>query len=147
MKTLDVKFDKNNPVITDANKNVTKVGKFLRKYKLDELPQLFNILRGEMSFIGPRPLLAVYSRMFDRWEYYKFSARPGMTGLAQVYGNGVLSGQGRSYYDVVYTEKVGLLLDIKIFFKTFLVVLLGEEKTVKEPTKEEIEELKGRYDE
>ncbi|MBR1748004.1 MAG: sugar transferase [Clostridia bacterium] len=146
MKRTDVAFDKNRPVIGDDNVNVTRIGKILRKSKLDELPQLFNVLRGEMSFVGPRPLLSVYSKMYERWEYYKFSGRPGMTGLAQVNGNGSLSVRGRSYYDVVYNEKVSLLLDIKILCKTVLTVLFGEKRYLNEPAEEEITAIQKKYD-
>ena len=145
MKTLDVKFDKNNPVITDANKNVTKVGRFLRKYKLDELPQLFNILRGEMSFIGPRPLMPVYSEGYEKWEYRKFAQKPGMTGLAQTRGNGYLSIKARSYYDALYNENVTLGGDIKILLKTIAIIFRGEKYFLDEPDPALIEAMKEKY--
>ena len=145
MKTLDVKFDKNNPVIPDANKNVTRVGKVLRKFKLDELPQLFNILRGEMSFIGPRPLMPVYSEAYEKWEYMKFAQKPGMTGLAQTRGNGYLSIKARSYYDVVYNENVTFSGDIKILFKTIDIIFRGEKYFLDEPDPALIEAIKEKY--
>jgi len=146
MVSTDVPFNKKRQLIASDDQNVTRVGRFLRKTKIDELPQLLNIIRGDMSFIGPRPLMPVYSLSYEKWEYYKFSGKPGMTGLAQVNGNGVLSVQGRSYYDVLYNEKVSFLLDVKIFFKTIYVILRGEEKTLNEPKKEQIDEMRKRYD-
>ena len=89
MKSADVPFDKNKPVIKDNNDNLTKVGKFIRKFKIDELPQIFNVLKGDMCFIGPRPLLPVYDCEYQEWELIKFEMRPGLTGLSQVRGNGL----------------------------------------------------------
>ena len=145
MKTVDVRFDKNNPVITDANSNVTRVGKVLRKYKLDELPQLFNVLKGEMSFVGPRPLMPVYSAAYEKWEYKKFCGKPGMTGLGQVNGNGYLSIPARSYYDVYYNEHVSLKLDIKILFKTVITIFKGEKHYLNEPDPALIAAMKEKY--
>lgn len=146
MKSTDIKFNKDKPIIPDDNENLTWIGGLLRKTKLDELPQLFNILRGEMSFVGPRPLMPVYSKMFRKWEFYKFSGRPGMTGLAQVNGNGHLSVIGRNYYDILYNERVNFFLDVWIVFKTFLVIFFGEGHFKREPTKEQIKALVERYD-
>lgn len=145
MITKDIVFDKNNAVIDENNINVTRIGKFLRKFKLDELPQLLNILRGDMSFIGPRPLLPVYSEGFERWEYYKFKGRPGMSGLAQVNGNGYLTIPARSYYDIIYNENVSFFLDCRIFFKTISTVFIGEKRYLREPTAEELNAVKLRY--
>ncbi len=145
MTTKDIDFDKNNAVIDENNINVTRVGKILRKFKLDELPQLLNVIRGDMSFIGPRPLLSVYSESFERWEYYKFKGRPGMSGLAQINGNGYLSSPARSYYDIIYNEKVSFFLDCKIFFKTIRTIVRGEKRYLKEPTAEQLDEVKERY--
>lgn len=146
MKAKNVAFDKFNPVIEDDNENVTRVGKILRKYKLDELPQLINVLIGDMSFVGPRPLLPIYSATYEKWEYMKFASRPGMTGLAQVNGNGYLSIQGRSYYDIYYNEHISFITDCKIFFKTLFTVLSGEKKYLKEPPAELIAEMKAKYE-
>lgn len=145
MVTKDIKFDKNNAVIDENNINVTKIGKFLRKYKLDELPQLLNVIRGDMSFIGPRPLLPVYSDSYERWEFFKFKGKPGMSGLAQVNGNGYLSIPARSYYDIIYNEKVSFFLDVKIFFKTIGTVIHGEKKYLREPSKEALNAVRVKY--
>lgn len=145
MKTKDIDFDKNNAVIEDTNANVTGVGKFLRKFKLDELPQLLNVLKGDMSFIGPRPLLPVYSNGYERWEFYKFSGKPGMSGLAQVNGNCYLTIPARSFYDIIYNENVSFFLDVKIFFKTLFTVFTGEKRYLREPTEEEINAIREKY--
>ncbi len=145
MYSANVEFDMEHAVIDGGNSNVTRVGRLLRKFKVDELPQLFNILKGDMSFIGPRPLLPVYSPKYERWEFQKFLCKPGLSGLSQVNGNGYLRVKTRSYYDVLYSEKVSLWLDIKILFKTIAVILLGEKSQMKEVTDEEIEEMRVKY--
>lgn len=141
MTTLDVKFDIDNPVVDGDDAHVTGVGRFLRKFKLDELPQLFNILRGEMSFIGPRPLLTVYMERYEDWETYKLTVKPGLTGLGQVNGNGYLGLAERSYYEVKYALDMSFILDVEIFFKTFGVVFAGEEKFLRHVEPERIEQI------
>ena len=126
MKSDHVEYDKNRRVIRDDNPNLTKVGKVIRKFKLDELPQLFNILRGEMCIIGPRPLLPVFDRDYEDWELAKFEMRPGLTGLGQVYGNGHLNIKSRKFYDAYYVLHVNPIMDIKIALKTAAVMLVGE---------------------
>lgn len=145
MKSTDVKFDTDHAVIEDDNPSVTAVGKVLRKLKLDETPQLFNILKGDMSFIGPRPLMPVYLEEYEEWERHKFDVKPGLSGLAQTNGNGHLEKQGRSYYDVYYAQNVSFGLDVKLFFKTFGVILKGEERFLKNVPEEKIEEMKRKY--
>lgn len=145
MKTTDVAFDTDHAVIEDDNPSVTPVGRVLRKLKIDEVPQLFNILKGDMSFIGPRPLMPVYLEEYEEWEKHKFDVKPGLSGMAQVSGNGYLEKQGRSYYDVLYAENISLGLDIKLFFKTFLVILKGEEYCLKNVSEEQIQEMKRKY--
>ena len=128
MRSTEVKFDKDHPVISDKNANVTKVGKIIRKFKIDELPQLLNVLKGDMCFIAPRPLLPVYDSDYKDWELLKFEMRPGLTGLGQVNGNGYLSIEDRKYYDAYYAMHVSFGLDVKIFFRTLGVILFGEKK-------------------
>ena len=123
-------FDIDNPVIKSNNSSVTAVGKVIRRLKIDELPQLFNILKGDMSFVGPRPFVDVYLNRYQGWEYAKFAVRPGLTGLAQVKGNGHLSREERSYYDITYTT-CNWWIDFVILFKSAFVVLLGEKKFYK----------------
>lgn len=142
MKRADVAFDKNNPVISDSNANLTKVGKVIRKFKIDELPQLFNVLKGDMCIIAPRPLLPVYDGDYADWEIVKFEMRPGMTGLGQVYGNGYLDMKDRKYYDVYYVMHASPLLDLKIIFKTIGVILRGEKRYLRPVTEQEYRRLK-----
>lgn len=147
MKSDHVRFDKNAPVIQDNNPNLTKVGKFIRKFKIDELPQLFNIIKGDMCIIGHRPFLPVYDCEYENWELVKFTIRPGLTGLSQVRGNGYLSIKERNYYDAYYATHASLFLDIKIFFKTIGVLLVGEKRFLKHVTEEEYAALEKLVEE
>ncbi|MFY4775150.1 sugar transferase [Metabacillus sp. RGM 3146] len=125
---------------TDAEKNgaqwaskddprVTKIGAFIRKTRIDELPQLYNVLKGEMSLIGPRPERPMFTESFER-EIPGFSQRlavkPGLTGWAQVNGGYDISPKEKLQYDLYYISKMDFLLDIKIIFKTIRVIFTGE---------------------
>ncbi len=113
--------------LKDAEKYITKSGRFLRKTSLDELPQLVNVLLGDMSFVGPRPLIPEEKEIRElRKEYNVYSVRPGITGLAQVNGRDNLSISEKALFDKEYIDKQSLSLDIKILFKTVLVVLKRE---------------------
>ncbi len=114
--------------VDQNKKSVPPPGKLLRRFKLDELPQLLNILAGEMSFIGPRPYVVTESRGLDEERY---QMRPGMTGLAQVNGNSELTWEERTAYDVEYVRNFSLALDLKILLKTAKVIVLGENSCVK----------------
>ena len=107
---------------------VTRVGSVLRRWKLDELPQLINVLKGDMSLVGPRPCLPQLLNEMDEESKLRFNVRPGLTGWAQVKGNVALSWAARWAYDVEYVKSQSFLLDIKILSKTILVVFLGEER-------------------
>lgn len=131
MRSTEVSFNVNRAVIDDDNANLTRIGRFLRKYKIDELPQLFNVLIGDMSIVGPRPLMPVYLDNYHGWERAKFAEKPGMTGYAQVNGNGYLSRKERSYYDVFYSKNLNFWLDIKIIFLTIKVIIKGENACTK----------------
>lgn len=141
MYGTNVAFDKERPVISDDNINVTRVGKFIRKVKLDESIQLLNILKGEMSFVGPRPLKVEYYDSYTDWEKRKLLVKPGLTGLSQIKGNGFLNIKERNYYDVVYAEKPKFFLDVKIFFTTFAIIFRGEERYINHVEPELINEL------
>jgi len=145
MKTTDVPFDINHPVIENNNANLTKAGKWIRRFKLDEFLQLLNVLRGEMSLIGPRPLKEEYLAYYEPWELQKFDVKPGMSGLAQVRGNGHLSAKERSYYDVEYAKHRSLKLDVEIFFKTIRVVLLGEDKYIRHVSEKNMQRVVLEY--
>ncbi|MBR6785584.1 MAG: sugar transferase [Clostridia bacterium] len=113
--------------LKEANSVITKSGRILRKTSLDEMPQLFNVLSGKMSFVGPRPLIPEEKEIRQiRKELGVYSVRPGITGLAQVNGRDMLSAKEKALFDKEYVEKQSLLFDIKIMFKTVLVVLKRE---------------------
>ncbi len=119
--------------MTDLNPNsknevhsltrVTKAGAFIRKYSLDEVLQLVNVLKGDMSIIGPRPLLVEYLPLYDDIQKMRHNVRPGITGWAQVKGRNSLSWNQKFEYDVWYVKNLSLSLDIKIFFLTILKVI------------------------
>ena len=102
----------------------TILGKFLRKSSLDELPVLINVLKGEMSLVGPRPLLIKYSNRFNSFQNRRHEVLPGITGLAQIKGRNQISWEEKFIYDVQYIDEHNFLLDIKILFKTMKHVLL-----------------------
>jgi len=121
---------------------ITKVGKFLRKTSLDELPQIINILKGEMSFIGPRPALEETHNTFEQNEKLRVLMKPGISGLAQVNGRNELSWPKRVKYDLEYVNNFNLWLDIKILFQTIYVILTRKGIKMGQTT----EELYGRKD-
>ena len=109
---------------------VIAVGRIFRRLKIDELPQILNVLKGDMSLIGPRPCMRQTFEAMEEWAKERAKVRPGLTGLAQVSGGVLLSWDQRSRLDVRYVRECSALLDIRILLKTVAVVLLGEEKFV-----------------
>ena len=124
-KTMNDKTDEHGNLLSDA-KRLTKIGGFVRKTSLDEIPQLLNILFGDMSLIGPRPLLLKYLPYFTDKERGRHSVRPGISGLAQVNGRNTVSWNDRLAFDVAYVENLSFKLDLKILFKTVLKVISSE---------------------
>lgn len=123
-RTMTVKtVDENGKPLSDMER-MTKIGSFLRKTSLDELPQFVNVLKGEMSFIGPRPLLCEYLDYYNSEQMRRHEVRPGITGWAQVNGRNAISWEGKFSYDVYYVDNMSLMLDLKIVFKTIKNVLL-----------------------
>lgn len=113
--------------LSEADECITRSGRFLRKTSLDELPQLFNVLNGTMSFVGPRPLIPEEEHIRNlRREYNVFSVRPGVTGWAQVNGRDCLTDEEKAAFDQEYVKCHSIFFDIKILFKTALVVLTGK---------------------
>lgn len=112
--------------ISQNDSRITKVGAFLRDWSLDELPQLFNILKGDMSIIGPRPTLMYQVERYDERQRGRLDMKPGVTGWAQVNGRNELRWTDRIEYDLWYVNNWSLALDIKILFSTFSVVLKRE---------------------
>ncbi len=109
-----------------GHEGVTRVGRVIRRLKIDELPQLLNVLAGDMSLVGPRPAVARRVREYDALQRRRLEVRPGMTGWAQVNGNTEISWDERIELDVWYVDHRSLLLDLRILCRTLLVVLLGE---------------------
>ena len=124
---------------------LTKFGRTLRNLSLDELPELFNILRGDMSFVGPRPLLVKYLPLYSERQAHRHDVRPGLTGLAQVNGRNLLSWNEKFEYDVKYVEEESLPLDVKIVFKTVGNVLKRE--GISSESSATMEEFTGNGDE
>jgi len=112
-------------VVSENDPRVTKIGKILRKYSLDELPQLLNVILGDMSLVGPRPELPEHYKLYSEWEKKRLNVLPGMTGLAQVNGRNALSWSERKKFDVIYVENENLRLYFNILFKTFKQVIKG----------------------
>lgn len=110
---------------------VTRTGKLLRRFKIDELPQIINILRGDMSFVGPRPSLPDLVTQIAPEYHRRYNVRPGLTGLAQTNGNVFIDWEERCKHDLAYIDTLSLWTDIKIVFKTVLVVLIGEDRFVR----------------
>ena len=123
-RTMADKRDSEGRPLPDAER-LTGLGSFLRRTSIDELPQLINILRGEMSFVGPRPQLAEFLPHYTEKEKLRHTVRPGLTGLAQIKGRNSIPWSERFELDVEYAESVSLLLDLKIVFLT-LITLLGK---------------------
>jgi len=121
-RTMTEARDQNGRLLPDEER-LTPLGSFLRRTSLDELPQLWNILRGDLSFIGPRPLLEHYLPYYTPAEHRRHSVRPGLTGWAQIHGRNRLSFDQRLAMDVWYVEHVSWFLDVKILLVTFWVVL------------------------
>ncbi|KFF18272.1 sugar transferase [Flavobacterium hydatis] len=121
-KTMNDKRDVNGILLSDANR-LTKVGIFIRKTSLDEIPQLLNVLNGDMSLIGPRPLLPEYLPLYNDFQKQRHNVKPGITGWAQVNGRNALSWSQKFEYDVWYVKNVSFLLDLNILIKTIKKVI------------------------
>jgi lipopolysaccharide/colanic/teichoic acid biosynthesis glycosyltransferase len=120
------------PIIGKAD-GVTRVGYYLRRYKIDELPQLLNVLLGDMSLVGPRPSVPEQLANMSEDEKRRYSVRPGLTGLAQVNGNIHLTWKERFVYDLEYVNHVTFWKDLRIIFRTIFIVVLGENKFINKP--------------
>ena len=121
-KTMTDERDAEGKLLPDADR-LTKVGKFIRSTSIDELPQLFNILKGDMAFIGPRPLLVQYLPLYSEEQHHRHDVTPGMSGWAQVNGRNNISWTKKFEYDVYYVRHIGLKMDLKVFFTTIAKVL------------------------
>ncbi len=124
-RTMTNARDDNGELLPDAVR-LTSFGKLLRKLSLDELPQLWNVLKGDMSFVGPRPLLVEYLPLYNERQAHRHDVRPGITGWAQVNGRNAISWEQKFEYDVWYVENQSLWLDFKILLLTVKKVFVSE---------------------
>jgi len=124
-KTMNDRRDARGELLPDAVR-LTGVGRLVRKTSIDELPQLINVLRGDISLIGPRPLLMEYLPLYNQTQQRRHEVRPGITGWAQVNGRNMISWEKKFEYDVYYVDNLSLMLDAKIFFMTIFKILKGE---------------------
>ena len=114
---------KNN--ISDETRNITNIGKFLRRYSIDEIPNLFNVLKGEMNIVGPRPLLVEYLDKYTSNQLKRHDVKPGITGLAQIRGRNKIDWEQKFKSDLEYVETRSIFLDIRIIFKTFSFLIFN----------------------
>ena len=124
-KTMNDKKDSEGNLLSDAER-LTRIGRFVRKTSLDEIPQLLNVLKGDMSLIGPRPLLVQYLPLYNAEQKQRHNVRPGITGWAQVNGRNAISWEQKFAYDVWYVDNCSFLLDIKIIVLTLKKVFVRE---------------------
>jgi len=127
-RTMTNETDKNGNLLPDEQR-LQSVGKFIRSTSLDELPQLFNVLKGEMSFVGPRPLLIEYLNFYNDKQKRRHDVKPGITGWAQVNGRNAISWEEKLDYDIWYVDNQSFWIDIKILWLTFLKVIARKETT------------------
>ena len=128
-RTMTDKRDEKGNLLPDSER-LTKFGSMLRSTSLDELPEMFNILKGDMSLIGPRPLLIEYLPYYTEEERLRHSVRPGLTGLAQVSGRNYLAWDKRLARDVEYVNHISFIMDVRIIIKTIMVVFKKEDVSV-----------------
>ena len=142
-RTMTDAKDENGNLLPD-NIRLTKFGKILRSTSLDELPELFNILKGDMSIVGPRPLLVKYLPLYNENQKHRHDVRPGFTGWAQCNGRNALSWEEKFDLDIYYVNHVSFFIDVKILFKTIKIVLLRE--GISSDTSVTMEEFRGSVD-
>lgn len=124
-KTMNDKRDDNGDLLPDAER-LTTIGAFIRKTSLDEIPQLLNVIKGDMSLVGPRPLLVQYLHLYNEHQVRRHEVRPGITGWAQVNGRNAISWEQKFDYDVWYVDNISFWLDMKILFLTIKKVFKRE---------------------
>ena len=139
-RTMTDEKDKDGNLLPD-DQRLTKFGKLLRSTSLDELPELFNILKGDMSIVGPRPLLVRYLPLYNDHQKHRHDVRPGFTGWAQCNGRNALSWEEKFDLDVYYVKHVTFILDLSVIFKTIKIVFLRE--GISSATSATMEEFRG----
>lgn len=142
-RTMTDKRDEKGELLPDE-KRLTGFGKMLRSTSLDELPELINILKGDMSLIGPRPLLVKYLPLYNETQKHRHDVRPGLTGWAQINGRNAITWEQKFEYDVEYVNNLSFALDLRIFFGTVRAVLRRE--GISSSTNATMEEFKGTSD-
>lgn len=142
-RTMSCQTDKDGNLLPD-DKRLTKYGKFLRSTSLDELPELINILKGDMAVVGPRPLLVKYLPLYSERQRHRHDVRPGLTGLAQVSGRNTVSWEQKFEKDLEYIKEISLVTDVKIIFETVKAVLKKE--GISSETSLTMEEFKGNVE-
>jgi len=130
-KTMTSQKDQSGKLLPD-DMRLTYIGNFIRKLSIDELPQLFNVLKNDMSLIGPRPFLSEYLSIYSKEELIRLKVKPGITGWAQINGRNALSWKEKFKLDIWYVEHISFSLDLQIFVKTILNVLKSEGVSSKE---------------
>ena len=143
-RTMTNEKDANGNLLPD-DKRLVGIGKFIRSTSLDELPQLFNVLKGEMSFVGPRPLLEEYLPLYNEKQKRRHDVKPGITGWAQVNGRNAISWEQKFDYDVWYVDNQSFWLDIKILWLTFLKVV--KRSDISSSTSSTMEKFEGSKNE
>ena len=139
-RTMSNKKDHLGNLLAD-DKRLTAFGKWLRATSIDEIPTLINIIKGEMSFVGPRPLLKEYLDLYSELESQRHMVNPGLTGLAQINGRNNISWKKKFEYDILYINNVSLFLDLKIFLLTFFKVIKRE--GINPKNKQNVEQFRG----
>ncbi len=139
-RTMDNRTDETGKLLPDGER-LNSYGRFLRKTSLDELPELFNILKGDMSLVGPRPLLAKYLPLYSEEQRHRHDVRPGLTGLAQVRGRNAITWDERFRLDLEYVRSVSLENDLRILLETVGTVI--RHQGVSSPTSDTMEEFTG----
>lgn len=139
-KTMNDKKDLKGNLLPDADR-LTGVGKFIRKTSLDEIPQLLNVIKGDMSLVGPRPLLVEYLPLYNKQQKRRHEVKPGITGWAQVNGRNAISWEQKFEYDVWYVDHLSFFLDVKIIWLTFKKVFKSE--GINSDTAATMEKFKG----
>lgn len=124
-RTMTDAKDKSGKLLPDSDR-LTVIGKLVRKFSIDEIPQLINVFKGDMSLIGPRPLLPQYLGLYNREQRKRHEVKPGITGWAQINGRNAISWTQKFEYDVWYVENISFALDLRILFKTIKKVLISE---------------------
>jgi lipopolysaccharide/colanic/teichoic acid biosynthesis glycosyltransferase len=142
-RTMQDLVDEKGVDLPDAFR-ITKIGIFLRRSSLDEIPQLFNVLRGDMSIVGPRPLLPEYIALYNERQIKRHEVKPGITGWSQINGRNAINWKQKLELDAWYVEHMGMRLDLKILLRTFFIVFEG--KGISQEGQATIKKFSGNFD-